>query len=484
MDSTLLAALVGTVGGGAATGTGAWVRGRTHARTAARLVYAELTRDSAAVVYFRQTGQWSTPPLSRSAWEKPSPVLARLRRGDVFERASRGYEALDLAAYVAENGFTGADRAELLAEACDNLVTAIEALGAVAQIPKAQIAAWTARLRTGSAANVVGGAGMLPITLMRQVGGPFLPGAPAYVIKGDRLEVRPGAGPRELTPHVVFDAGGRESLEGLRPVRWTGGPEHGDAAVDEVYDALVAVDRFGREVLGIAAADAAREPYAAVVHYGTDYNAHWDAGRFGVFGDGIPGTFTRFTQMEVVATQMWRARPEFEKFPHAGQPGALNISLRDVLGSLTLQYALGQSVDRAAWGVGIDLVVPGRGGQVLRSLKAPGAAYDNDVLGSDPQIAHMDAYEPVDDPGAGPYLHSGIPSHAFYRLAMELGGHAWERAGLIWWDALTGELPDPVPDFATWAAATVRAAAARYGADGDESEAVRAAWEAVGVPLG
>ena len=80
------------------------------------------------------------------------------------------------------------------------------------------------------------------------------------------------------------------------------------------------------------------------------------------------------------------------------------------------------------------------------------------------------------------HLNSGIPNRAFVLVADALGGHAWERAGLVWYDTLTGSLAPDV-DFAGFAAATARAASARYGGTSAEADAVRAGWEAVGVTI-
>ena len=88
-----------------------------------------------------------------------------------------------------------------------------------------------------------------------------------------------------------------------------------------------------------------------------------------------------------------------------------------------------------------------------------------------------DLVETTEDDG-GVHLNSGIPNHAFYLAATAVGGPAWEVAGRIWYDTLVGGL-DPAADFLTFAAATARAAQARFGPEVEQ--AVRTAWEAVGV---
>ena len=121
-------------------------------------------------------------------------------------------------------------------------------------------------------------------------------------------------------------------------------------------------------------------------------------------------------------------------------------------------------------------------GVALRSLAAPGTAYDDDVLGKDPQPGHMRDYVVTQDDNGGVHINSGIPNHSFYLTAIALGGYAWERAGLIWYRTLTGDL-SPESDFATFAAATIATAEAEYGEDSEEAAAVRAAWSEVGVDI-
>jgi Zn-dependent metalloprotease len=78
------------------------------------------------------------------------------------------------------------------------------------------------------------------------------------------------------------------------------------------------------------------------------------------------------------------------------------------------------------------------------------------------------------------HINSGIPNHAFYLAATKLGGHAWEKAGPIWYAALTEGL-EPTSQFADAAKATVDAAGKLYGTK--EVSAVRAAWKAVGLTV-
>ncbi|MEV0254331.1 M4 family metallopeptidase [Streptomyces sp. NPDC050732] len=323
----------------------------------------------------------------------------------------------------------------------------------------------------------------LPV-LERMVDGgapPLTYDGPGFVLKDGALELLPGVEGAGLVEHIVFDARGGMELEGLPVARWTGRPATGDVTVDETYDGMEAVSRFVREVLGRDTVTYMGRPIAAVVHYGEGFNnAFWN-GALMVLGDG-GAVFGRFSKcVEVIGAELWRGLPEISDLSYRGENGALGTSLCDVFGSLIKQYALGQTAEEADWVLGAGLLAPGAGGAGLRSLKAPGTAYDNETLGKDPQPAHMDGYVRTSRDNGGIHINNGIPSHAFYRLASALGGPAWERAGLIWWDALTdGEVGEETL-FADFARLTLKAARERYGEDGEEYRAARTAWRDVGV---
>ncbi|MBO1336226.1 M4 family metallopeptidase [Streptomyces sp. VRA16 Mangrove soil] len=302
------------------------------------------------------------------------------------------------------------------------------------------------------------------------------------VRRGD-VEILPWVRDEEVVEVVVFDAHRGQDLDELPAVRWSGRPPTGDAAADEAYDGLVAATRFLREVLGRDRVLRAGLPLAAVVHYEKNFNNSFWNGSLVVFGDGDDTLFGRFTRcVELIGAEVWRALPEMMTgFLYYGENGALSTSLCDVFGSLIKQYTLGQTVEEADWVLGAGLFAPGVRGVGLRSLKAPGTAYDDATLGKDQQPAHMDGYVRTERDNGGVHINGSIVGHAFYRLAAALGGRAWERAGLIWWDALTGGGIGHETRFADFARITLGAARARHGDDSEEQRAVRAAWEAVGI---
>jgi hypothetical protein len=150
---------------------------------------------------------------------------------------------------------------------------------------------------------------------------------------------------------------------------------------------------------------------------------------------------------------------------------------------LVKQRLLGQTAAQADWLVGAELLAPGVNGVALRSMAAPGTAYDDPRLGKDPQPAHLRDYVDTTDDNGGVHINSGIPNKAFHVIATTLGGNAWEVAGQVWVDTITGDISADC-DFATFARLTVAAATARFGADSAVVVAVHAGWDAVGVATG
>src|SRR5690606_31303342 len=254
------------------------------------------------------------------------------------------------------------------------------------------------------------------------------------------LSIEGGALVAELSDapdREIGDAGGREQLPG-RVVRREGQPPSGDAAADEAYEGLGSTFDLYSEVFARNSIDGAGLPLRATVHYGHLYdNAFWDGERM-VFGDGDGEVFGRFTRsLSVIGHELTHGVTQFASgLVYQGQSGALNESISDVFGALVEQYAAGQTSDQATWLIGAGLLTPRGEGEAARSMRHPGTAYDDDVLGRDPQPAHFDDYIQTDEDDGGVHLNSGIPHRAFVLVADALGGHAWDRAGRIWYDAI------------------------------------------------
>jgi Zn-dependent metalloprotease len=221
------------------------------------------------------------------------------------------------------------------------------------------------------------------------------------------------------------------------------------------------------------------------VHYGQDFdNALWNGTQM-IYGDGsgtiiAVGTLTK--AVDVVAHEMTHGVTQSTAgLIYRGQSGALSESFSDVLGSLVKQYVLNQTADTADWLIGDGILGSALKGRALRSLRAPGNAFDLDR-----QPDHMRGYvnlpadnDPRNDNG-GVHINSGIPNRAFYLVATTFGGHAWENAGQIWYQTLTDELHAD-SDFRAAAEASIDVARKLFGGASIEWRAVQAAWRVVGV---
>lgn len=280
----------------------------------------------------------------------------------------------------------------------------------------------------------------------------------------------------------IYDAQQTESLPGTL-VRAEGAPASGDQSVDEAYDGLGATFEFYLEAYHRNSIDDAGMPLIGSVHYGRKYdNAFWDSQQM-VFGDGDGTLFNRFTiPLEVLGHEVTHGVTEHTAgLAYAGQAGALNESISDVFGSLIKQYALKQTADKADWLIGVGLLASGVKGVALRSMRDPGTAYDDPVLGKDPQPANMKGFVYTMADHGGVHINSGIPNHAFCLAALDIGGYAWEKAGRIWYETLSDPHIKATTDFRSFSMLTVSNASRLYGATSAESKAVEKAWHEVGV---
>jgi len=281
----------------------------------------------------------------------------------------------------------------------------------------------------------------------------------------------------------VYDAKGGSSLPGT--IRRKEGDEPtGDTQVDEAYDGAGHTHRLYLEQYERDSLDGRGMTLVSTVHYGRDYNnAFWDGGQM-VYGDGDGEIFTPLTgSLSVIGHELSHGVVQFSGgLVYEDEAGALNESFADVFGVLTVQYRNDETVDQASWLIGDGIFGPDIQGEALRSMKAPGRAYDDDVLGVDPQPYHMDYYVHTSSDNGGVHINSGIPNHAFYLLASYLGGKAWERAGRIWYDTMQA-INNPRATFADWADKTVESARNRYGSGSLEELFTRRAWKLVGITV-
>lgn len=298
---------------------------------------------------------------------------------------------------------------------------------------------------------------------------------------------------RTLQPvkhRLVYHGGFTENLPG-NLVRKEGEKRTGDAAIDEAYDGAGHTWDLYHDVFGRNSVDDKGMHLVSTVHYGQGYdNAFWNGEQM-VYGDGdedLPEAerlFRRFTiALDIIGHEMTHGITQFEaKLAYYGQSGALNESFSDVFGSMVKQRMLNQTAAEADWLIGQGLFTANVNGLAIRSMKEPGTAYDDPVLGKDPQPGHMSDYVNTTSDSGGVHINSGIPSRAFYICASEIGGYTWEKAGKIWYIALRDRLKAG-SDFKEAADITFQIAGEEYGSGSAEQNATRKAWADVGITVG
>ncbi len=298
------------------------------------------------------------------------------------------------------------------------------------------------------------------------------------------------------TPHrAVYDHGRQDRDHDGEPDddtpgvlrRAEGEPATGDNAVDEAYEHAGHAFAFFHDLFGRDSIDGGGMRLVSAVHAGVDYaNAFWDGFRL-VYGDGDGVVFDRMTRsLEVVGHEFTHGVIDHtSRLAYSGEAGALNEHFADVFGSLVKQHARRQKADEADWLIGAELLLPIEGEHAgrrvaLRDMLFPGSAYSDDPdLGDDPQPSHYaDRYTGRLDHG-GVHINSGIANRAFALAAREIGGFAWERAGLVWYRVMR-DLPRR---------STMRRCADEcrgvsrvlFGDRSAEANAIDRAWEEVGL---
>jgi Zn-dependent metalloprotease len=279
----------------------------------------------------------------------------------------------------------------------------------------------------------------------------------------------------------IYDSRQSASLPGMI-VRKEGEAPTGDQQVDEAYDGAgdtyqLYFNEYQRNSL-----DGQGMTLVSSVHHRRNYNnAFWNGSQM-AYGDGDGVIFRPLTgDVSVIGHELSHGVVQFSGgLIYRDQSGALNEHFADVFGVLTKQYKLHQEVFEADWLVGASILGPNIQGDALRSMAAPGTAYNDSVLGKDPQPFHMDDYVVTQSDNGGVHINSGIPNHAFYLLAMLLGGNAWKQAGHIWYNTLQ-VISNPHARFTDWANETVNQARLLFGVGSREAILTYRAWKLVGV---
>src|SRR5581483_9946822 len=280
----------------------------------------------------------------------------------------------------------------------------------------------------------------------------------------------------------VFTAHNTVSLPGTL-VTTDGVPASTDITIKEADAGAQKTADFYESTFNRSSVDGQGLLLKSTVHYSHQYdNAFWNGSQM-VYGDGDATIFDRFTKcIDVIGHELTHGVTQYTAhLAYHNQPGALNESISDVFGSMVKQQSLNQTSAQADWLIGAGLFIPKAGVNrtALRSMKAPGTAYDDPTaLGKDPQPAHMSQYKTLPDTPAGDFggvhINSGIPNKAFFEAAIGFGGHAWDKAGKVWYSALTGGALPSTASFHDFRNVTIAAANTLFGHTG--AQVVQNAW--------
>lgn len=241
---------------------------------------------------------------------------------------------------------------------------------------------------------------------------------------------------------------------------------------DGIYDVLH--DYYHRESF-----DGSNKRVDIFSRYGSKYNnAFWDGHNL-CFGEGDGIYFKSFVIADIVGHEYGHAVQDYESgFIYQGQSGALNEHVADVFGITFDQIFKNQDVNTSKWLIGEGLWTSRVNGVALRSMKEPGTAYNDNVIGSDPQPDHMDGYYETTEDEGGVHIFSGICNKAFYLANIKKGGKIHENGiGHVWYNTILKKngLPSNVT-FNQFSQATVDNAT-----EFKDKEIIHDAWNQVGI---
>lgn len=278
-------------------------------------------------------------------------------------------------------------------------------------------------------------------------------------------------GPPAIT---VYDCSQGSVLPGF-PISNPGSSS--DATAKRAFVETTAVADFYQKLFGRNSVDDAGKPLMSSIHYSVGFNnAFWNGSQM-TYGDGDGNIFIDFTKADdVIGHELTHGVTQFSLgLSYVNQAGGLNESISDVFGSMFRQWRADQDVSKADWLIGKEIMGPAalsRGFTCLRDMANPAAKH---CLA--PQPAKFSQYKN----GMDPHESSGIPSLAFYKAAAAIGGKSWEKAGKIWYEALTGFARSPNMKMGTFANRTRRLAARLFPSEPGVHSAIDQGWKSVGL---
>ncbi len=221
-------------------------------------------------------------------------------------------------------------------------------------------------------------------------------------------------------------------------------------------------------------------------HFGINFNnAFWDGSRM-TYGDGDGVVFTPLVSLDVVGHELTHGVTEFSaNLIYANEPGALNESFSDIFGAAIEFYLEGAAGD---WLIGEDITVSA---PALRSMENPNSTGDPDTYFGN-FWAPLSATPNSGNDFGGVHTNSGVQNYWFYLLSeggsgvndhgvsYSVTGIGLDDASQIAYRNLTVYLT-PSSKYADARASSINAATDLFGDPSPQLQAVKDAWDAVGV---
>lgn len=280
--------------------------------------------------------------------------------------------------------------------------------------------------------------------------------------------------PHALPAAHVFDCHHTTTLPGVQVVNPGASP---DGSIKRAYVESENVAKFYWDAFQRDSIDGNHMTLISSVHFGVKYNnAFWNGAQM-TYGDGDGQIFLDFTLGDdVIGHELTHGVTQHSVgLAYSGEAGGLNESMSDVFGSMFRQWEKKQDAAHADWLIGADIMGPlarQKGFTCLRDIAAPKSSH-----AMAPQPDHY-------YPGIGnldPHYSSGQPNLAFCKAAKAIGGHSWEKAGKVWYKALTTAPPTPNMTMAQFAARTRTFSTSLFPSDPSIHTAINNAWIAVGL---
>jgi len=250
-----------------------------------------------------------------------------------------------------------------------------------------------------------------------------------------------------------------------------------DPTAKRTFGETTLVAAFYAQVFGRNSVDNHGMTLNSSIHYGTNYNnAFWNGSRM-TYGDGDGSIFVDFTKGDdVICHELTHGVTQHSlQLAYSDEAGGLNESMSDCFGSMFRQWSANQTVNKADWLIGKDIMGPtaiAKGFTCLRDMANPAAKH---CLAPQPT-----KYSQI-KPGMDPHQSSGPPNLAFYTACMKHGGKSWDKIGHVWYQSLTGFGATPNMKMKAFANRTRAVATQLNPGNTAVFNAVDAGWKKVGL---